>query len=44
MRNLSRCKNYWPTRRDLTDLREAVRVEAGAPAISLETLKAELGV
>jgi hypothetical protein len=29
---------------DLTDLREAVRVEGGAPTISLEELKTELGV
>ena len=28
---------------DLTDLREAVRVESGTPTISLEELKAELG-
>lgn len=28
---------------DLTDLREAVRVEGGAPTISLEELRAELG-
>lgn len=28
---------------DLTDLREAVRVEGAAPTISLEELKAELG-
>ena len=28
---------------DLTDLREAVRVEGGAPTISLEELKTELG-
>lgn len=28
---------------DLTDLREAVRLEGGAPTISLEELKAELG-
>lgn len=28
---------------DLTDLREAVRVEGGAPTILLEELKAELG-
>ena len=30
--------------RDLTDLREAVRVEGNAPTISLEKLKTELGV
>ncbi|MEO6971521.1 MAG: type II toxin-antitoxin system Phd/YefM family antitoxin [Chthoniobacterales bacterium] len=29
---------------DLTDLRDAVRVEADAPTISLEELKSELGV
>lgn len=29
---------------DLKDLREAIRVEGGAPTISLEELKAELGV
>jgi hypothetical protein len=29
---------------DLTDLREAIRVEGGAPTISLEELKADLGV
>ena len=29
---------------DLTDLREAVRVEGGAPTISHEELKTELGV
>jgi hypothetical protein len=29
---------------DLADLRDAVRVEADAPTISLEELKSELGV
>jgi hypothetical protein len=29
---------------DLKDLREAIRVEGAAPTISLEELKAELGV
>ncbi len=29
---------------DLADLREATRVEADAPTISLEALKSELGV
>ena len=29
---------------DLTDLREAIRVEGGEPTISLEELKTQLGV